>query len=270
MEPFRGKVAIVTGGGSGIGAQLCRQLGEDGATVVVADINEEGAAQVADGIEGASAHFLDVTDRQAFATLIEKTAAEQGQLDYLFNNAGIMTFGEARDIDWDVWDQTLAVNLMGAINGAAPAYRQMVRQGSGHIVNVSSMAGVLATPAAIPYSVAKHGVIGLSSGLRREGEALGVRVTAVCPGFVKTPIQETFGCVKADKEKFATAVKAKFRKMMTAEEAATQILRATTANREIVVFPFLFRFCWWLHRIDPRLAAPIQRMALADFRAARR
>ncbi len=137
MNRFKDKVAIVTGGASGIGRELCRQLGGHGATVIVADVNREGAEEAASSIAGstagrARAAHLDVTDAEEVRKLIRDTAAEFGRLDYMFNNAGIAIGGDARDMDWEHWRRILDINLMGVIYGSRAAYSVMVEQGFGH------------------------------------------------------------------------------------------------------------------------------------------
>ena len=189
MDGFKDKVAIVTGGASGIGRELCRQLGGHGATVIVADINREGAEEAASSIAGstpgrARGVFLDVTQAEGVRKLIQDTATEFGRLDYMFNNAGIASGGEMRDMDWEHWRRMLDINLMGVIYGARAAYSVMVEQGFGHIVNTASGAGLFPIANSTPYVTTKHGVVGLSRSLRAEGADLGVKVSVVCPAMV--------------------------------------------------------------------------------------
>ena len=158
-----GKIAIVTGGGSGIGEAVSQELARRGATVVVADINSGDAARVAEAIvrQGgrAEARQVDVSSEDAVRQMVEETAASHGRLDYLFNNAGIGIGGDARDLTSEHWRRVLGVDLFGVIYGTLAAYPIMTRQGFGHIVNTSSAAGLLpgpfnapATPASTPSS----------------------------------------------------------------------------------------------------------------------
>jgi NAD(P)-dependent dehydrogenase (short-subunit alcohol dehydrogenase family) len=199
MDTFAAKVAIVTGGGSGIGAALCRELARRGAQVVVADINGEDAARVAAAIAGnggrATASTLDVTREQDVRRLVEATATAHGGADYLFNNAGIGLGGDARDLSLDHWRRVLDVDLYGVVHGVLAAYPIMARQGSGHIVNTSSAAAFFPNPGNAPYCTAKHAIVGLSLSLRLEGADLGVKVNCVCPGFVRTNIYQNAGVV---------------------------------------------------------------------------
>ena len=188
------KVAIVTGGGSGIGEALCRELARRGAQVVVADINADDARRVAAAIADnggqATASTVDVAREQDVRRLVQDTASAYGHLDYLFNNAGIAIGGEARYLTLDHWRRVLDVDLYGVLHGTLAAYPIMVRQGFGHIVNTSSSAAFFPVPGNAPYSMAKRAVVGLSLSLRLEGAGLGVKVSCVCPGFVRTNIYQ--------------------------------------------------------------------------------
>jgi NAD(P)-dependent dehydrogenase (short-subunit alcohol dehydrogenase family) len=145
-----GKVAIVTGGGSGIGEALSGELARRGARIVVADINEENAGRVAAAIAGgggqADSRTVDVASEPDFTRLVEDTAAACGRLDYLFNNAGTAIGGDARDLTLDHWHRVLDVDLYGVLHGMRAAYPTMAGQGSGHIVNTSSAAAFFSAP----------------------------------------------------------------------------------------------------------------------------
>jgi NAD(P)-dependent dehydrogenase (short-subunit alcohol dehydrogenase family) len=186
-QPFEGKVAIVTGGGSGIGEAVCWELARRGAHVVVADIDAEAAERVAKLI-GAEARRVDVSTEADVQGLVVDTVAAHERLDYMFNNAGIGIGGDARDLTSEHWRRVLDVDLNGVLYGTLVAYKVMARQGYGHIVNTASAAGLLPHLLNAPYSTAKHAVVGLSRSLRLEGADLGVKVSVVCPGFVRTNI----------------------------------------------------------------------------------
>jgi NAD(P)-dependent dehydrogenase (short-subunit alcohol dehydrogenase family) len=194
MSVFRGKMCIVTGGGSGLGRELCKQLAVHGADVTVADLDEEAAKNVAKEISEqggiATAYRVDVTDPASIEMLVNETSVRRGQLDYMFNNAGITVIGEFRDLALDEITKVINVNLNGVVNGSHCAYRVMVRQGFGHIVNTASGFGLAPGPTNLPYVTSKFGVVGFSETLRCEGLDLGVRVTTVCPGYIQTPLIE--------------------------------------------------------------------------------
>ena len=271
MDRFRGAVAIVTGGASGLGRALCEELGRRGAIVVVADVDEPGARAVAAGIEAtggwASAARLDVRDAAAVAALVQGTAAAHGRLDLMINNAGVAVMGEAQDLDLDHWRRVVDVNLWGVIHGATAAYGVMARQGSGHIVNVASLAGLAGFPTASPYATTKFAVVGLSQSLRAEGEDLGVKVSVVCPGFVQTAIFDNGAYVGSRKEDALAQVRFK---MIDAGRAARLTLDGIARNRAFIVFPLYARLLWRLLRLSPGMAVPIHRMTVRGFRASRR
>jgi len=270
MNSFQGAVALVTGGASGIGRALCEELARRGATVVVADLNAEGAATVASSINAtggkASAAGLDVR-RAEDVERVYSEAAAHGRLDYVFNNAGLSTVGEVRDLDLAHWRKVVDVNLMGVIYGVHTAYRIMVAQGSGHLVNTASLAGLVGFPTALPYATTKHAVVGLSLSLRAEGAALGVKVSVVCPGFIQTGIFDASDYVKSDKEGAVAMIPVK---MIEPGAAARTILDGVVKNRAVIVFPFYARLLWWIERFLPRLTQRLHRKTVADFRKRRR
>src|SRR5580693_1197639 len=190
---FQGRVAIVTGAASGIGKALSGALVRRGASVVLADIDEAGVKGAADMLSArpgsqVSGVALDVTDAEAVAALVERTAQDHGHLDFMFNNAGIGIVGPVRELSLTHWNRVIDVNLRGVVHGVVAAYPVMIRQGRGHIVNTASLAGLLPSPMLTPYGMTKHGVVGLSESLRMEGADHGVRVSVVCPGVIDTPL----------------------------------------------------------------------------------
>jgi NAD(P)-dependent dehydrogenase (short-subunit alcohol dehydrogenase family) len=271
MSPFHNAIALVTGGASGIGRALCEELGRRGSVVVVTDVNEAGAREVAAGIAAsggrASAAGLDVRDAEAVRRLFESTAAAHGRLDYVFNNAGFAVSGEVQELSLDHWRRILDVNLLGVIHGATAAYTLMARQGSGHIVNTASLAGLVGFPSATPYATTKFGVVGLSLSLRAEGKDLGVKVSALCPAFIQTGIFDAGTYVGSRKEDVLATIP--FR-IISPAEAVGPILRGVERNRAVIVLPFYARMMWWLSRIHPGLAGFLGLRTIRDFRRARR
>ena len=263
MTPFTGKVAIVTGAASGIGRALATELAAQGARVVVADIDGDAARAAAAEIPEATAYTLDVTDADAVARAVEETAAVAGRLDLMFNNAGIAIFGEARDMTLADWNRLIDVNLRGVVHGVAAAYPVMIRQGSGHIVNTASAAGLAPAPGAVGYATTKHAVVGLSTSLRAEAAAFGVRVSVACPGFIDTPIKHRTKLVSvAESERAALLAASPFR-LHPADACARAILRGVARNQAIVTFTALARSGWWLYRLSPALMDAVARRSAA-------
>ena len=193
---FVGKIAIITGGASGIGKALGTELFLLGAHVVLADVDGSDAESVAHeqtahastdtgSVVGAQ---LDVRNASEFQAVVDETIERHGRLDLLFNNAGISMGGETHDMDIAHWDRIIDVNIRGVVNGVQAAYPRMIAQGQGHIVNTASGAGLAPAPLTVAYTTTKYAVVGLSTCLRPEAAVHGVRVSVLCPGPVDTPI----------------------------------------------------------------------------------
>lgn len=273
LRIFDGAVAIMTGGASGIGRALSEALGRRGASVVLADRQVALAQEVAAGIQErggkASAVELDVTDFTAVDQLVRATVQAQGRLDYMFNNAGIAIGGEARLCQIEDWASVLNVNLHGVVNGVQAAYPVMLGQGYGHIVNTASMAGLLPMPMAVSYATAKHAVVGLSKSLRVEAAQYGVRVSALCPGVIRTPILHG-GKYGKQLQPVAPEVQEKFMQQyrpMDPSLFAERVLDALARNKPIIIVPGWWRLLWWISRLSPGLESYLVRQS---YRSARR
>jgi len=257
---FTGQVAIVTGGGSGIGEALCLELARRGARVVVADINADNARRVAAAIGSqATASTVNVAIEPDVTRLVEDTAAAHGRLDYMFNNAGFAIGGDARDLTLDHWRRVLDVDLYGVLYGMRAAYPIMARQGFGHIVNTSSAAAFFPAPGNAPYCTAKHALVGLSLSLRLEGVDLGVKVSCVCPGFVRTNVYQNAEAVNLTLPTGMTReqVHGAPAKMMEPARAAQVILDGVARNRALIVFPASIRWARRASFLLPQLGDQI-------------
>jgi NAD(P)-dependent dehydrogenase (short-subunit alcohol dehydrogenase family) len=250
------RVAIVTGGGSGIGAAISRALGARGDTVVVADIDGASAQRTADEVRG-TATKVDVRDGAAVQALVDDTVREHGRLDLMFNNAGIGVGGDATELTTAHWDRIIDINLRGVTNGIAAAYPVMAKQRSGHIINTASIAGLVAPPYMAPYVAVKHAVVGLSLSLRGEAKAYGVKVTAVCPGWTDTPILDSTGpddlpkTSMAEREGGIRETAEKMGRLYSADALAQDVLEAIAKNKALLVTPGKFRVMWRLSRLSP-------------------
>ena len=272
MDALHNRIAIVTGGASGIGRALSEQLTAAGACVVIADIEGQAAEQAAASIrqrrERAEAAEVDVSDAAQVERLVSDTCRKHGRLDFLFNNAAVAAVGELRDGNLKDFRRIVEVNLFGVVHGTLAAYRVMLGQGSGHIVNISSVTGLMPTPILSAYSTTKWAIVGFSRALRVEAAELGVRVHVACPGLVRTQI--------ADRNVYWNVRKADYlawlpwqRWMLTPAQAAKAILRGTLRNQEIIVFPFSASLAWRIYRLCPGLMTPLLRRTLKSFRALR-
>jgi NAD(P)-dependent dehydrogenase (short-subunit alcohol dehydrogenase family) len=196
MKDLTGKVAVVTGGASGIGLALCERFVSERMKVVVADIDEdrleEVGAQLAIGGADVATKHCDTSSERDVQDLAQFALDRFGGAHVLCNNAGITGIGNAWNGPMEVWERTVGVNLYGVVFGVRAFLPIMVAQGEGHIVNTASMAGLLAMPGGAAYNVTKHGVVALSEGLYLELKATAspLEVSVLCPGWVKTHIMD--------------------------------------------------------------------------------
>jgi 2-hydroxycyclohexanecarboxyl-CoA dehydrogenase len=184
---LEGRIALVTGGASGIGAATARRLTAEGARVAVADLDEDGAREVAGEIDGLPVR-LDVADAPSVRAGVDAVASALGDIDVLVNNAGTDRFAFFVNTDEALWDFVLGVNLRGTIAVTHAVLGGMQRRGRGAIVNVASEAGRVGSQGSAVYSAAKAGVIGFTRAVARESSRFGVRVNAVAPGPIDTPL----------------------------------------------------------------------------------
>jgi NAD(P)-dependent dehydrogenase (short-subunit alcohol dehydrogenase family) len=194
MRGLDGKIVIVTGGGSGIGAATCRRFAEEGASVVVTDVVGERADEVAGGLGGSAMGLtLDVVSEADFTAAVDTVLERFGRIDVLHNNAAITDPGTAtRDtdplsIDLQLWDTLMEVDLRGALLGCRAVLPVMIEQGQGVIVNTSSTASLIGGPMPFIYSIAKAGVNALTLQVASLYARQGIRCNAVCPGPTATP-----------------------------------------------------------------------------------
>jgi NAD(P)-dependent dehydrogenase (short-subunit alcohol dehydrogenase family) len=187
------QIAIVTGGGQGLGRQIALRLAQEGSQVVIADINEEGSWETAEMIGGSGdgapkVILTDIRQENQVTALIQATLSIAGRIDILVNNSGIMgPVKPIEDITVEEWEDTLAVNLRGMFLCCKHTIPPMKKQGSGSIVNISSITGKLALVQRTPYAASKMGVIGLTRTLAAEVGNWKIRVNSVCPGSVMGP-----------------------------------------------------------------------------------
>jgi 2-hydroxycyclohexanecarboxyl-CoA dehydrogenase len=184
---FEGQTALVTGGASGIGAHTARRLAAEGARVAVGDINEDGAGEIAGELDGLAVK-LDVTDTDSVLAAVTRVEAELGAIDVLINNAGTDLFSFFVKTDPGLWDFVLAVNLRGVLAVTHAVLPGMQERRRGAIVNVASEAGRVGSQGSAVYSAAKAGVIGFTKAIAREAARYRVRVNAVAPGPIETPL----------------------------------------------------------------------------------
>lgn len=192
QQDFAGKVAIVTGGASGIGAAIVRDLAARGARVVVADVDGEGAGRIAGEVgEGARAFTVDVADAAQVKAMVDFAVQAFGRLDLAVNNAGIAgPSAPIAETQLDDWHRVIAINLHGVFYGMRYQIPAMLESGGGAIVNMASILGSVGWRGSVGYVAAKHALLGMTKTAALEYAASGVRVNAVGPAFIATPMVE--------------------------------------------------------------------------------
>ena len=200
---FEGKVAVVTGAASGMGLVTARSFAEAGAAVALADIDERAARTAVDDLIAAGHRAIavrcNIADEAEVAAMVDQTVEIFGRLDAAFNNAGIQSPAvETADASGAEFDRVIAVNLRGVWNCMKYELKQMRQQGSGAIVNCSSIGGLIGLPGRAVYHAAKHGVLGLTKSAALEYASRGIRINAVCPGTVDTPMVSAMLAKEAD------------------------------------------------------------------------
>ena len=256
MSHFTGRVVFITGGASGIGRALAFKLAARKAILVLADVDIEGLKSACEAIsdQGGQARWveLDVADPDQVQSAIDNIYECEGPIDFLFNNAGICLFGEAYDMTPDQWKRILDVNIRGVVHGISTVYPRMVERGSGHIINTASMVGLVPAAGSAAYCLTKHAVVGVSTSLRGEGAAHGVRVTVVCPGIIDTPLKNTAQMLRLDRQKMLAHP---LTRLASVEHCADVILRGVERNRAFVTVTAAARISWWLYRLFPGFVA---------------
>jgi NAD(P)-dependent dehydrogenase (short-subunit alcohol dehydrogenase family) len=270
--PLENKVIVVTGGGGGLGAALVEKFSLFGAHVIIFDIN---CVEVGKEIEKAKnkgylhePQFkeVSVTDEKALQEALDQVCSLYGSLDIMVNNAGILIAGEARDMNIEMFRRIVEINQMGVVNGSLAAYKIMVQQGYGKIVNISSISGLITSPLYSAYSMTKHAVNGFSKALREEGRTLGVDVIMICPGTLRTGIFSAGHVVNASKDQvFKESILAS----ISLDVAVSKIIKAINANKCLTVFPAYARAMWLFEKIHPSLLKPLHQKIIKNFRSHR-
>ncbi|MBS2029060.1 MAG: SDR family oxidoreductase [Deltaproteobacteria bacterium] len=239
MKRFADSVVLVTGAGSGIGLETALAFGDEGAQVVVSDVNPGAAERAASTIKKAGGRAVgracDVSDPEQVAALVEGTVKAFGRLDVAFNNAGIEGAQAPLDALAEAdWQRVLAVNLSGVFHCMKQELQVMSRQGAGAIVNNASILGTVGFANAGAYVAAKHGVLGLTKTAAIEFAARGIRINAVCPGFIKTPMLERAGITREPAMEAAIAAMHPAHRLGESAEIAKAVLFLASKDASFV------------------------------------
>ena len=250
-----GKVAVVTGGGRGIGKALARALASEGCRVAIGDVDSAAAEAAAAELGGEAVGLaLDVTDRPGFTAFLDEVERRLGPIDVLVNNAGIMPVGPLDEEDDATTIRQLEINLHAVIHGTKDAMRRMKPRGAGHIVNVASTAGKGGAPHLATYCATKHGVVGFSEAVRGELHGTGVRISVLMPHFVSTEL--TAGIKATPSLPHSTP-----------EQVAEAALDALRVDRFEVWIPKQAQATWALSNLLPRRARDVVARAMKLDRA---
>jgi NADP-dependent 3-hydroxy acid dehydrogenase YdfG len=242
MKTLDDKVVVITGAGSGIGRALAVDLARRGALLAISDVDDDGLAATVDLVKGAGAKEvrsdrLDVADRAAFASYAAAVAEHFGRVNVVVNNAGVALAGDLDDLDYSDMDWIVGVNFWGVVHGTKEFLPHLIASGDGHVVNISSLFGLVSMPGQSAYNATKYAVRGLTEALREEMLIAGHRVgvTAVHPGGIKTAIARNARVSEhEDKTKTARLFDEKLARM-TPERAAEIIIRGILRNQARVL-----------------------------------
>ena len=267
MTTLAGKVAVVTGAGSGIGRSTALLFGRRGARLHLADIDGDAAEAVRAEVERAggeaTAHTVDCSDATAVEAFAERVFAAEGRVDVLHNNAGIGHAGDLEATTMDDWTRVIGVNLLGVAYGVQAFVPRMLAQGSAAaVVNTASAAGLIGLPRMAPYCASKFGVVGLSEALDAELASRGIRVSAICPGIIDTDITRT-AIFRGDAEgRRDEAIDLYRRRGASPDDVAETVLAALERHRPVHTVPVAHVTpLWLLKRISPRAAGALLRTA---------
>jgi NAD(P)-dependent dehydrogenase (short-subunit alcohol dehydrogenase family) len=248
LEQFANKVVFITGAASGIGRAFSIALARAGAHLILTDMQDLSPLkkELSGYGDRIATHPLDVRDGNAFQQLVDSTVAKHGHIDYLFNNAGVGTSGDALNFTLDDWNLIVDVNIKGVIHGLHAVYPHMRQREAGHIINISSIAGLIGGAGMAAYSASKHAVTGLTKSMQVEAAQHNITITLVCPGAINTPI------LTGGKYGRAIGYSAEGVKKVTdtwgpipVEVFAEQALKRIAQKKLFILLPFKYRVIWW-------------------------
>jgi NAD(P)-dependent dehydrogenase (short-subunit alcohol dehydrogenase family) len=265
IRSLEGRRALVTGAASGIGKATALELARGGARVVLADIDTEGVRATAEAVRrlgrnghDVSVHTVDLSKKEDVEALAARVLEDGGPVDILVNNAGVAVvapFLRTTEVDWE-W--LLSVNLWGPMRLTRALLPAMIERGTGHVVMVASLAGLIGAPGLVAYGTTKFALVGLTEALRLEIADAGVGVTLVCPGFVRTNFAKASRYDNDDFRRFLDEPPSWYG--MPKERVAARLVEAVLEGRPLVVLG-PEKVGWWLKRIVPEAAFNLTRWA---------
>jgi len=271
MTDFTGKVVVITGGASGLGAATARAFAARGAKIALCDIDGEGLRAMKGMLEvrgtEVMTEIVDVAQAWQVEEFRDKVYREFGHVDVLVNNAGVALAGRLEDMKLEDWQWIMGINMWGVVHGSHFFYPRMIQQGSGHIVNISSAAGLMPLPMLSAYSGIKSAVLAMTRVWRAEGATHGVGFTAVCPGFMSTNISKSVRTCSGTQRRTPSQFQEKVDKFLERgkydpAKTAEAIVRAVETNKSVVPTGFETHLADLTNRLSRRLADFVLRMSV--------
>lgn len=263
---FKDTVIIIIGGASGIGKSLSNQLAGNAKAIFIVDRNTEAGSKQVNGLRSKSqvSEFIyaEMVNAPEVKKVFETIAKKYGQIDYVFNCAGIFMAGEIRDTPIENWQKVIENNVWAVNNGTHYAYQAMLPFKKGHIINIASAAGLFPVPIMGIYGASKYAIVGLSHELRNEAKVYGIKVSVVCPTIVNTPLYDTAIYNNVNKEK---ALKAR-ETLQTADTAAKKIIKGVIKNKATIHTSFSTKVGWWTYKNIPPLYNVLARRIINTYR----
>ncbi len=263
---FNNKVIVITGGASGIGKSIAMQLAALGGKIIIVDRNVKAGTKLVKNLflkdQDAVYRNVDMTDVAEVEELFKYITADYGQIDYMFNCAGIFMAGEIRDTPLVNWETTINNNIWAVNNGTHFAYQEMLKQGNGHIINIASAAGLFPVPIMGIYGASKFAIVGITHELRNEAKDFNIKVSAVCPTVVNTPLYDTAIYNKLNKPKALKGRKA----LQTPELAAKRIIKGVVRNKATIHTAFSTKLGSFAYKVVPFAYNIFARKAIRTYR----
>lgn len=253
---YIGKTIVIAGGGSGIGRALALQLAGQSAAICIIDKNQAAGKKsqqlVQQTHKNCKFYVADMTKSDQVKNAVKNIIDDVGGIDYFFNCVGIVQGGEVSDTPLSTSEQVFGTNITSMLNGVQYVYPHMIERQSGHIIHFGSTAGLLPTPFMATYAATKAAIISYSQSLRAEAKSNNVKVSVVCPGFVKTPIYETAFYDNVNKQK---ALHILFHRIpiQSPDHAARRIIKGVIKNKAIIHTWYSLRIGWLFYRLLPNV-----------------